>query len=545
MNETQFNEYAEKLARRYLAWEPHLATFMGIHDYDHQLSQYSPDTIAEKYGARKAALADLESCRPERFSKEGQIDYTLVTQLLKSQLVLHERVEEHRRNPRIYLEAVMEGIFSLIVKDFAPLEERLERILGRVRETPRVIAEGRANLQPARVPRVWAETALEQARLGPGLFEGLLPSMAADFQGLQEKLAGAGSAASAAMQEFAAYLEHEILPAAAGDFAAGEELFNYILREQHLVEYDAAELFSTGRRLFDETKAAMEAVAREIDPGCSVKEILEKAKDDHPAAENLLAEYHKAIEEARRYVIERGIASIPPDESLRIIETPGFLKPVIPYAAYIPPGIFEKKLEGLFLVTTPGDEAGPEAREEKLKGAPYSKLPLTALHEAYPGHHLQLAWAVRLGTTARKTGFMLSHLFVEGWAFYCEELMERIGYLNSPVQRLSRLADQLWRAARIILDVSLHCRGMGVPEAVDFLVENCRLQPADALAEVRRYTATPTQPQTYLMGKLEINKIVEEYRRRRPDASMREMHDAILSCGAIPPKLIRKQLFSP
>jgi Uncharacterized protein conserved in bacteria len=167
---------------------------------------------------------------------------------------------------------------------------------------------------------------------------------------------------------------------------------------------------------------------------------------------------------------------------------------------------------------------------------------VTALHEAYPGHHLQLVWANRQETIPRRMGTFLATLFIEGWAFYCEELMEQLGYIAGPTQRLGRLADQLWRAARIIIDVSLHTRGMLVDEAVDFLVRECQLEPANALAEVRRYTASPTQPQSYLMGKLAILELVADYRRAHPEASMRQIHDAILGCGSLPPRLMRQRL---
>ena len=248
------------------------------------------------------------------------------------------------------------------------------------------------------------------------------------------------------------------------------------------------------------------------------------------------------MQAARQYVIDHDIAGIPKNENLRIIETPVYLRPLLPYAAYMPPGIFEERQDGLFLVT-PVDPAGTaEAKEQKLRGHNFAKLPITALHEAYPGHHLQLVWANRRKSVPRRLGIVLSTLFIEGWAFYCEELMERLGYIDSPIQRLARLKDQLWRAARIVIDVSLHTRGMPVGEAVDLLVDRCRLEPANALAEVRRYTAHPTQPQTYLMGKLAILDLVEEYRKRKPEVSLRDMHDAILACGSLPPSLMRRVL---
>jgi uncharacterized protein (DUF885 family) len=120
--------------------------------------------------------------------------------------------------------------------------------------------------------------------------------------------------------------------------------------------------------------------------------------------------------------------------------------------------------------------------------------------------------------------------------------LEEMGYIATPVQRLGRLSDQLWRAARIILDASLHTKDMSVEEAVDFLVGECQLEPANALAEVRRYTSTPTQPQSYLMGKLAILDLVADYQNAHPGSSLREVHDAILSCGSLPPRLMRRQL---
>lgn len=212
------------------------------------------------------------------------------------------------------------------------------------------------------------------------------------------------------------------------------------------------------------------------------------------------------------------------------------------YAAYMPPGILEEKQEGLFLVTPVDVDMPPEAQEEKLKGHYWAKLPVVALHEGYPGHHLQLVWANQCGTLPRRMGSFLSTLFVEGWAFYCEELMEELGYIAEPMQRLGRLSAQLWRAARIILDVSLHTKGMAVEEAVDFMVERVGLERSNALAEVRRYTGSPTQPQSYLMGKLALLELVEEFKAANPGAAMKELHDTILACGSLPPRLMRQRL---
>lgn len=543
MDESRFHALVEETVSWFLEQSPVMATYMGIHDYDHLLADYRIPAIEAMHDQIKEYLAELQGADAAAWSKEGRVDHTLISQTLKGFTLEHERIEAHLRDPGLYLNEIMEGIFGLIIKDFAPLEQRLQSLTGRVKEAPRVLAQGKSNLEPGRVPPVWVEVALEQARMGPALFEGLLPSMAAGFPKLQQELTERGREAVAAFSDFAEYLEKEVMPLAAGDYAVGEDHFNTLLREQHLVDYDTDGLLKTGWQLFNETRAAMEKLGREIDPGLTITEILERDNEDHPVAGELLSVYREAMEAAKKYVVEHSIATIPASEILRVIETPAFLRPLIPFAAYMPPGIFEKKAEGVFLVTPPGEDASPEEIEEKLKGHPFSAIPVTALHEAYPGHHLQLAWASVRGSIARKMGIELSTLFIEGWAFYCEELMDELGYINTPMQKLSRLNGRLWRAARIILDVNLHCRGMGIEEAADFLVKECALQPGDARAEVRRYTSSPTQPQSYLMGKIEILKIIDEYKRRHPGASLREMHDAILACGSLPPKLMREQLF--
>ena len=541
--EAVFYKRAEAWLERLLELNPVAATELGDHRWDDRLSDNTPAALESQYQELLAAQKEFQEMDAIDFSLDARIDHTLLGQILKSFIRDYEKVESHLRNPGGYLNEAMGGVFMLIIRDFAPLPERLRSVLGRVQEVPRVLKEGQGNIVPALVPKVWAEVALEQAQQAAGLFGFLLPAMAAeDAPDLQQELTEAGQAATQAVQEYIAFLEDDVLPRAAGNFAVGKELFDEMLRENHMVDYDADRLLKVGWEQFRSTQAQMEDVARQIDPNKTVQELLEEAKSDHPTAEGLLAAYEEAMSAARQYVVEHDIATIPAGETLRIVETPTYLRPVIPYAAYMPPGILEERQEGIFIVTPVDPGASPEEQEQKLKGHFLAKLPVTALHEAYPGHHLQLVWANRQATIPRRMGSFIATLFIEGWAFYCEELMERLGYIADPVQRLGRLSDQLWRAARIILEVSLHTQGMSVDEAVDFLVEKCQLEPSNGLAEVRRYTSTPTQPQSYLMGKLAILEIVEDYRKANPAASLREIHDAILSCGSLPPRLMRQRL---
>jgi uncharacterized protein (DUF885 family) len=541
--ENEFYQTSERWLGRIMELSPVTATQLGDHRWDDRLADRTAEAIEGEYREMLAALAEFQAMDGSSFSLDARIDHRLVVQIFKRIVRDYEKFQSHRRNPGLYLEEGVGGVFLLILMEFAPLPQRLRSALGRVRELPRVLREGQRNLVPAEVPRVWAEITLEQAQQAPGLLLGLLPAMAAKAAPeLQPELMEAGKAATQAIQAYAQFIQDQILPQAAGDFAAGRELFDEMLREEHMVDYDADELLETGWAQFRSTRTQMEAVAREIDPNRSVKDLLEQAKADHPSAEGLLDAYREQMAAIRQYVIDRDIATIPSGETLRIVETPSYLRPIIPYAAYMPPGILEEKQEGIFIITPVDPSDPPDAQEQKLRGHYWAKLPITALHEAYPGHHLQLVWANRVPTIPRRMGSFLATLFIEGWAFYCEELLEQLGYIAQPIQRLGRLNDQLWRAARIILDVSLHTRGMTVDEAVQFLVQEAGLEPTNALAEVRRYTQSPTQPQSYLMGKLAILELVADYRRAHPDASLREVHDTLLGSGSLPPRLMRLRL---
>jgi uncharacterized protein (DUF885 family) len=542
-NEERFYDRFEAFVNMMVEEVPVFGTQLGDHRFDHRLGHYDRATLERQYAEIQKELAAFEDVDSDDFGPDAQIDYIIAVQSLKHFLREFKEVRSEYRDPGMYLNVALGGVFFLLIKDFAPLPERLVSALGRMREIPRLLEEGKANIVPAETPRLWAEMALQSAQMGVGLFVGLVPSLAPQAPDISDDLLEAGQTAAAAVQDFAAWIEQHVIPNAQGAFPAGRELFETLLRENHMVDWDADWLLAQGYRLYDSTLAEMETLSQEIDPGKSAKELVEEMKKEHPPADRLLDTYRAAMMSARRFVIEQDLVTIPPDEELTIVETPAYLRNQIPYAAYMPPGLLEAEQEGIFVVTPVDPDAPPKEREEKLRGHSYDKLPITALHEAYPGHHLQLVVANLNKSLPRLFGGYLSSLFVEGWAFYCEEMMEQQGFFQKPIQRLSRLQDQLWRAARIIVDVSLHTGQMEYEEAVQFMIEKANLEPSDARVEVNRYTQSPTQPMSYLMGKYEIMQIVEEYQTRYPEHSLKQMHDALLQSGSLPPRLMRRSLY--
>jgi len=539
----EFYKLVDQFMERFLAEVPVAATQLGDHRFDDRLGEHTPAARARQEKAMRVALGALQALDPRPWDIDARIDHTLMVRLIHSFLRDFAKTRDYERSPGMYMQEGLGGVFLLLIRDFAPFSERMKNVAKRLGHVPRVLEEGKKSLVPERVPRVWAEVALEGAKRSVLLYRLVIPALSLRVPHRAPKVIPASLRAASALADYAEFLEKAVLPQAKGDFAAGRELFEEILREDHMLDYTADELLALGWTLFDQTKAQMEELAKKIAPGKSAREIIEGAKNHHPKPGEVLAVYRREMERVRKFVQEKDIVTIPEGETLKIEPTPPSMRPMIPYAAYMMPGPLEKKQQGIFLVT-PVDRFAPrKVKEEKLRGHNYAKIPVTALHEAYPGHHLQLVYANRHAKTlSRKLGSALSSLFVEGWAFYCEELMEKLGYIDQPVQKLARLQDQLWRAARIILDVSLHTKGMTVEEGVNFLVEKVGLERTNALAEVRRYTMSPTQPMSYLMGKLEILKVIEAYKKRQPNASLREIHDAILSCGSLPPKLLRERL---
>jgi uncharacterized protein (DUF885 family) len=232
---------------------------------------------------------------------------------------------------------------------------------------------------------------------------------------------------------------------------------------------------------------------------------------------------------------------MPADARLEIIDTPLFERHTIPYAAYLAPAPYDVEQVG-YLYVTPADPTRPrEEQEQQLQGHNYASIPLTALHETYPGHHLQLCLANKAGSHLRH--LVQSTLFAEGWALYCEELMHEQGFFSGPATRLYQLRDLLWRACRVVIDVELQRGRMSFEQAVDFLVRNVVVEPVNAEAEIKRYALTPTHPLSYLVGKLQILELRAEAERRLGSRfGLGDFHGALLASGTLPPTLVGEEL---
>lgn len=505
-------EYDRYLAER-AALDPEWASGIGIHDYDDRLTRWDDDS----YRAR-AALVDrwVERVRPD----------SLDARLWRSDL-LSQQHEYRRRDLRAVAPGLAFGTVSalhdMLVKDYAPKAQRLANIDRRLAQIPGMVAQ----LQPklGRPPKVWTKMAIDD---GQGAVEFLKTA-------LREADPALVAAAAKAYEEHLTYLREVIQPRSDGSFVLGRESYEFHLRTDHFLTLTAAELEEVGRREFEKTARMLEDVAKDW------PDVLEKMKHDHPTSEGLLDYYRKAVDRARRYMVDRGLVGIPDWATLEVVETPAFLQSQIPYAAYSRPGPLDAAKVGHFYVTPVSKNATPEEAEAQLAAHNVYDIPGTVWHEAYPGHHLQFVYAKDLRSKIRKLND--SPLLSEGWGLYCEELANETGYYTDKRERLMQLNWRLQRAARILLDVSLHTGKIGYDDAVQFLVDKVRLNRPQAESSVNAYTQSPTYFPTYLLGMLEIVRIREKCRARLGSGfTLREFHERFLAYGNVPPALIEVEL---
>jgi hypothetical protein len=430
-------------------------------------------------------------------------------------------------------------VFLLMARPFAPLEERKEPILARLMAIPEYLAEARANLK--RVPAVFRDIASEVSSSGPAFVEDVARLLMEHFPGESERIEHAASRARVGFLQFQEFLDRDLKDRVGGTFAVGERWMNFKLEREHLLSMDCAYLEAYGREHIGRTRELLEATARRIDPARSWRELIAEGRRRHPEPLRVREAYVAEVERARRFVLDRRLAPVP-ECALEVIDTPLFERATLPYAAYLPAAPFDADQTGYLYVTPIDLSRKREEQEQQLEGHCDLALPLITVHEAFPGHHLQLCHANRAGSRLRRLAD--SNLFCEGWALYCEELMHEEGFFPDPLTRLFQLKDLLWRACRVVIDVGLHTGRMSFEQAVDCLVDEVMLERVNAESEVKRYTTTPTQPMSYLVGKMLLLELREEAKRRMgPRFNLYDFHAALLAGGTVPPFLVREELW--
>lgn len=499
---------------------PSLATFAGVRGYDHALGDFSPEGVAERLRVKRRLLDRLGRLRP-RPGSEAALDLRALAGSLRAQAAEIEGWRRLEKDPSLAPVLAVRALNILLIRDLPPAYRR-DMLRARLAELPRALREAARGIREP--DRTFCAVAIGAARAGAEFVRGRL-------RGVDPR---AAEAAAESLEGYAAFVGRSLLPKARRSFPVGRALFELKLRHEHGLALDARELEELGRGQIAATKEELRRLARSIDGASDWRATVAALKRRVPGERALVAAYRAECRRAREFTLRRGLAGLPAGERLRVVPTPRFEWETLPYAALLPPGPWERRRVSEMWVT-PVDPAWPaRRRRERLAGHCLWSIPVCAVHEAYPGHHLQLVRANLARSVVRRV--FTTPVLVEGWALYCERMMEEEGYLRDPRVRLFRLKDKLWRACRVVVDAGLHVRGWTPRRAAEFLVREALLEPENAAAEVNRYCGSPTQPMSYLVGKLEILKLRSAARSAwGAGYSLRRFHDWLLDQGSGPP----------
>ena len=509
-----------------LRWRinPVEGTYVGRHEFDSELPHYDADSLHDYATALRSYTLSLEEADAE--SLDDEIDRTAALHAARHDLLVLEREKPHARDPSHALLHALNAIHLLLARHSDDAPRRSAAVLARVQALPRFLDEAAAALtEPrsvffgiARAMIVGGTTLLREGLVAPAL-SGIDPIALAE-------------ARDAAIDALNRYADALALMEPRGDDGAGigRELFDLKLHTAHMIRENADELLRFGERLRSEAIAELERLAKTLRPNASWREVVRILREDTPTRESALEEYQRAMRAAHEFTIERELVTVPEGE-LVVTPTPEFLRALIPFAAYQGPAAFDGDSRGTFFVTLP------------RPGEPWrlhcrSELPSTALHEGVPGHHLQIVTASRLPRVVRRV--LSSPAAQEGWALYCENLMAEQGFISDPAVRFFQVHHLLWRALRVILDVSLHTKGLTVDKAAALLRDELALEESAARAEAVRYCAFPTYQLCYALGRRDILRLRDDVRQARGASfSLRAFHDELLAYGALPTPLAR------
>jgi uncharacterized protein (DUF885 family) len=521
---------------------PVLASQLGVDGYDDRLDDLSESAFEEDRQRSARWLQTFEQLDDSTCATfDERLDRDLVRSNLRGRAVLDDWLM-WRRQPELYLNPGLGGVFTLFLHRLKPEPELVKSAVARLRAVPRALEDGRHNLRAELAPRIYVDRAIRQARAGMRYVGEVLPAQVADPE-LAAQLADWGAIAAGAMEVFADFLQDELLPRANGEWAIGERRYTRLLREKELLHDDAASLRERGRREYDRLAEELRNYAQQLEGTDDWTAVLQRLNLDHPPTPEAMRQtYADWTERARKFLHEHQLVSFPVGEECLVEPSPLYQRPLLAVASYNSPPPFSPSMRGHFFVPFPPDGASEQEIQQRLENNSYASIPTTSVHEAYPGHHWHLVIAKGNPSGIRRT--FRTPYFTEGWGLYAEQMMREQGFFTDPRQEMCQVEATLFRAARIIVDTSLHIGDMSSEEAVEFMHARANLPEPTARAEVARYCSWPTQASAYLTGCLEILRIRARYQNEKR-GSLRDFHNRLALSGALPIALAEEVALSP
>jgi len=510
--------------------QPSYAVGLGLHEYDGRLPDLSTTGTDRWIRGADELLARLAALSSDSLPSSRKTDAFLLQLLLESPLFDLRAVGDLERNPMNYLGSV--SLTAYLIRDYAPVRQRVDAIVRTLEEVPRLLEEGRERLRDP-LPKPFLDLSLAIGGGLPAHF-GEAEEFAERAQ-LVEEVRTARGPAEAAVNEFLTWLREYHLPKAVPDFALGPTLYQQLLFVREGIEAPFEEIHRAGAADLERNQRRLEEIAR--GEHRTVPELLVRLNGDHPTASALIPTARSYVDETRRFVEEHALVTVPDEARCRVEETPVWGR-ALSTASMNPPGPFDTtSSEGLYFVTPVDAKWSEGQQEEWLRSLNKSILLNTTVHEVYPGHYLQFLHFRRTpGSLARKV--YLSPSFVEGWAHYTEQLAIENGLGGeNRLAEVAQLHDALLRNTRLLVSIGLHTGGMSLETATQMFQTQAHMERLPAEREAIRGTFNP-EYFCYTLGKLAILNSRSHTLGARFKGSLRAFHDSLLALGCPPVGLL-------
>jgi uncharacterized protein (DUF885 family) len=551
------------LSRRYfdevLALSAVNATGLGDHRYDNQLDDVSSSGRARTLTVERNLLSAVRALDRARLSRPHQVDAQLLARQLEYDLWRLEELQDWKSNPLLYTGIAGDSVYSLLARDFAPMPDRLRSVRARLAALPRFLAQVREALDPARVPKIHAETAARQNSGVLSLIDDLVvPELGVLPAAEQAELRSVIERARTAVSEHQAWLDQQLVPHATGNFRIGAQLYDQKLQFALDSPLSRQEIRTRAERELVRTREEMYGIARTVLRGragapplpdapnpdeqqAAIVAALELTYADRPPRDKLFDVARKSYDDALAFVRAKGFVTVY-DDPLDIIPMPEF-KQGVALAYCDAPGPLDKGLKTFFVVSPIPKEWNDTQVQSYLREYNTRSIHDLTIHEAMPGHYLQLTHSNRYESTLRAT--LASGTFIEGWAVYGERLMVEQGYLNGdPLMHLMQLKWYLRSIANALLDQRVHVENLSREDAMRLMTHDTFQEEREAAGKWVRAQLSAAQLPTYFVGVQEHLALREEAKQRWGAAfTLKHYHDAVLSYGSPPVRYVRELLF--
>ncbi len=547
-----FQKIAHDYVEQYLRTRPEQATDLGDHRFDGDLTNYSSEVRAKDLATQKEFRDKLNAIDGTQLTAANNVDLRILKENIDYEIFRAEDLKEPEWNPLVYMQSLANSLYLLVARDFAPAEKRIPNLRQRMEKIPGVIAQAKANLQHP--PRIHTETAIEQTQGAINLVKTELaplldqaPQMKKDLAPLQDKTA-------AALEDYKKWLQTDLLPRSDGNFRLGEQKYRKKLHFALASDLPMEEIMKRAKADLEQTQTAMYETALPLykkyfpntDPtadGLADKHkvnaaVLGKLAEQHPNDDTVIDYAKKITSEATDFVKKHDLVTVP-DVPLDVVAMPEFKRGVA--IAYCDaPGPLEKNGQTFFAVAPTPKDWSKERKDSFYREYNNYMIRDLTVHEAMPGHFLQLAHANQFRAPTLVRAIFQSGPFIEGWAVYCEQAMAEQGY-GGPEVKMQQLKMRLRAICNAILDQSIHAGNMSEKEAMDLMTKEGYQQEGEAVAKWKRARLTSAQLSTYFVGATEhLDLRAAAQKKLGEQFNLKKYNDQVISYGSPPVKYVRE-----